>query len=193
MAEKIINGRPDAVIWGCDSLSKAIAPQVAALLKTGLCADCTALETDGKTLYMYRPACSGNIIAKIRCETVPPMATVRTLEKEQKNIIIGIGYGAKESIPTIKALADSIGAGLAATRKTVDNDYLPYGLQVGLTGKSINPDVYIALGVSGAVHHIAGIRQSGTVISVNPNMDAPIFKYSDYGIVADVNEVLSLL
>lgn len=91
MAEKIINGRPDAVIWGSDSFSKAIAPQVAALLKTGLCADCTALETDGKTLYMYRPACSGNIIAKIRCETVPPMATVRTLEKEQKNIIIGIG------------------------------------------------------------------------------------------------------
>lgn len=86
-----------------------------------------------------------------------------------------------------------MGAGLAATRKTVDNDYLPYGLQVGLTGKSINPDVYIALGISGTVHHIAGIRQSGTVISVNPDMDAPIFKYSDYGIVADVNEVLSLL
>lgn len=192
MAELIRNGNPDAVLWGSDPLSKAAAPQVAALLKTGLCADCTALETDGDNLYMYRPACSGNIIAKIRCETAPPMATVRTAEQTTKNIIIGIGYGAKESISEIKALAEKLGAGIAATRKMVDNDYLAYELQVGLTGKSVNPDVYIALGISGAVHHIAGIRQSGTVIAVNPDKDAPIFKYSDYGIVADTNEILAI-
>lgn len=187
----IRDGKPDAVLWGSDPVSKAIAPQVAALLKTGLCADCTALETDGETLYMYRPACSGNIIAKIRCETAPPMATVRTAEDEQKNIIIGIGYGAKECIPEIKAFAESMGAGIAATRKTVDNDYLPYQLQVGLTGKSVNPDVYLALGVSGAVHHIAGIKQSGTVIAVNSDKDAPIFKYSDFGIIASADEVIA--
>ena len=189
MAELIRNENPNAVLWGSDPLSKAVAPQVAALLKTGLCADCTALETDGETLYMYRPACSGNIIAKIRCETAPPMATVRTAEQTSKNIIIGIGYGAKQSIPEIKALAENLGAGIAATRRMVDNDYLPYELQVGLTGKSVNPDVYIALGISGAVHHIAGIRQSGTVIAVNPNRDAPIFKYADYGIVAEVKDI----
>lgn len=189
MTELIKNGNPDAVLWGSDPLSKAIAPQVAALLKTGLCADCTALETDGETLYMYRPACSGNIIAKIRCITSPPMATVRTAEEEQKNIIIGIGYGARESIPEIKTFAENIGAGIAATRKTVDNDYLPYELQVGLTGKSVNPDIYIALGISGAVHHIAGIRQSGTIIAVNPDKDAPIFKYADYGIIAEIKDI----
>lgn len=189
MAERIKNGKPDAVLWGSDPLSKAVAPQVAALLKTGLCADCTALETDGDNLYMYRPACSGNIIAKIRCETAPPMATVRTAEQNQKNIIIGIGYGAKESIPEIKALAEKLGTGIAATRKMVDNDYLAYELQVGLTGKSVNPDVYIALGISGAVHHIAGIRQSGTVIAVNTDKDAPIFKYADYGLVAEVKDI----
>lgn len=189
MAERIKNGKPHAVLWGSDPLSKAVAPQVAALLKTGLCADCTALETDGETLYMYRPACSGNIIAKIRCETAPPMATVRTAEQTPKNIIIGIGYGAKESIPEIKALAEKLGTGIAATRKMVDNDYLAYELQVGLTGKSVNPDVYIALGISGAVHHIAGIRQSGTVIAVNTDKDAPIFKYADYGLVAEVKDI----
>ncbi|MGN0492938.1 MAG: FAD-binding protein [Acutalibacteraceae bacterium] len=191
MTELIKNGNPDAVLWGSDPLSKAIAPQVAALLKTGLCADCTALETDGDTLYMYRPACSGNIIAKIRCITSPPMATVRTAEESRKNIIIGIGYGARDSIPEIKAFAEKIGAGIAATRKTVDNDYLPYELQVGLTGKSVNPDVYIALGISGAVYHIAGIRQSGTIIAVNPDRGAPIFKYADYGIVAEVKEIFT--
>ena len=192
-AELIEKGKPDAVLWGSDPLSKAIAPQVAALLRTGLCADCTALETDGETLYMYRPACSGNIIAKIRCETAPPMATVRTAEETEKNIVIGIGYGAKEAIPEIKTLAEKIGASVGATRKTVDNDYLPYELQVGLTGKSVNPDVYIAVGISGAVHHIAGIRSSGTVIAVNPDRNAPIFKYSDYGIEATADEVIAFL
>ena len=189
-AEKIRTGKPDAVLWGSDPVSKAIAPQVAALLETGLCADCTALETDGETLYMYRPACSGDIIAKIRCETKPPMATVRTAEEEQKKIIIGIGYGAREYIPEIKALAEKLNAGIAATRKAVDNDLLPYEIQVGLTGKTVNPDVYIAVGISGAVHHIAGIRQSGTVIAVNSDPEAPIFNYADYGITESIENLI---
>lgn len=189
MADLIEKGKPDAVIWGSDPLSKAVAPQVAALLKTGLCADCTVLETDGDTLYMYRPACSGNIIAKIRCETKPPMATVRTTENSENKIIFGIGYGAKEHISEIMTLAKELGAGIAATRKMVDNDYLPYELQVGLTGKSVNPKVYLAFGVSGAVHHISGIRQSGTIIAVNSDRDAPIFNYADYGIVVDIEKL----
>ena len=188
-AEKIRTGHPDAVLWGSDIKSKASAPQVAALLNTGLCADCTALETDGETLYMYRPACSGNIIAKIACETKPPMATVRTAEEEQKKIIIGIGYGAREHIAEIKAFAEKINAGIAATRKMTDGDYLPYEFQVGLTGKTVNPDVYVAVGISGAVHHIAGIKQSGTVIAINTDKDAPIFKYADYAIVCEAEKI----
>lgn len=189
-AEKIRSGHPDAVLWGSDIKSKASAPQVAALLNTGLCADCTALETDGETLYMYRPACSGNIIAKIACETKPPMATVRTAEEEQKKIIIGIGYGAREHIAEIKEFAEKINAGIAATRKMVDSDYLPYELQVGLTGKTVNPDVYIAVGISGAVHHIAGIKQSGTVIAINTDKEAPIFKYADYALVCEAEKTI---
>ncbi len=65
-----------------------------------------------------------------------------------------------------------------------DGDYLPYEFQVGLTGKTVNPDVYIAVGISGAVHHIAGIKQSGTVIAINTDKDAPIFKYADFAIVS---------
>ena len=188
-ADKIRSGHPDAVLWGSDIKSKALAPQVAALLNTGLCADCTALETDGETLYMCRPACSGNIIAKIRCETKPPMATVRTAEEEQKKIIIGIGYGAREHIAELLAFAEKINAGIGATRKMVDSDYLPYEFQVGLTGKTVNPDVYIAVGISGAVHHIAGIKQSGMVIAINTDKDAPIFKYADYAIVCEAEKI----
>lgn len=121
------------------------------------------------------------------------MATVRTIESEKQNIIVGIGYGAKDNIPELKEFADSLKAGVSATRKTVDNDYLPYELQVGLTGKSVNPDVYIAVGISGAIHHIAGIRHSGTIIAINPDKDAPIFKYADYGIVATADDIISSL
>ncbi len=167
MADKIRQAQPEVVLWASDRHSKAIAPQVATLLQTGLCADCTALETDGEELYMYRPAFSGNIIAKIRCTTRPQMATVRTLQPDVAPIVVGFGMGVKPYLERAKAFAASLNAETAASRLMVDHDFMPYAAQVGLTGKTVNPDVYIALGVSGAVHHIAGIRQSGTVIAVN--------------------------
>ena len=151
MVERIKNGNPEAVLWASDAKSKAVAPQVAALLRTGLCADCTALETDGAELYMYRPAFSGNIIAKIKCITRPQMATVRTLQADVAPIMVGIGYGAKDSLERVKVWAEAQGAEIAASRLMVDHDYLPYEKQVGLTGKSVNPDVYIALGISGTL------------------------------------------
>ena len=72
----------------------------------------------------------------------------------------------------------------------MDLDLLPYDCQVGLTGKTVNPAVYLAIGISGAVHHLAGMKQSGTVIAVNPDPEAPIFDYADYGIVGTAEEVL---
>ncbi len=189
IAAKIRESNPTAVIWASDLVSKRVAPGVAALLQTGLCADCTLLETDGEELYMYRPAFSGNIIAKIKCTTMPKMATVRTLEDCTSRIAVGVGFGVRDKMDKIREFANKIGAELCATRKMVDHDYLPYDLQVGLTGKNVNPDVYIAVGVSGAVHHIAGMKQSGTVIAINPDQDAEIFKYSDFGIVCDFDEI----
>ena len=71
----------------------------------------------------------------------------------------------------------------------VDNDILPYTMQVGLTGKTISPPIYIAIGVSGAVHHIAGMEKSGTIIAINPDKNAPIFDYADYGIISDFEKM----
>ncbi len=182
LVEKINSEKPSAVLWGSDPLSKKLSAQVAAKLGLGLCADCTLLETDGKSLYMYRPALSGSIIAKIESLTKPAMATVRTTQNAS-DIVVALGYGAKDSLEKAKSFAKKIGADLATTRKAVDNDILPYSMQVGLTGKTVSPVVYIAIGVSGAVHHIVGMRQSGTVIAINPDKNAPIFDYADYGIV----------
>lgn len=184
LADKINSEKPNVVLWGSDLLSKKLSSQVAAKLGLGLCADCVLLETDGKSLYMYRPALSGSIIAKIESLTKPAMATVRTTQ-DASDIVVALGYGAKDSIEKAKTFASEIGADLATTRKAVDNNILPYSLQVGLTGKTVSPAVYIAIGVSGAVHHIVGMRQSGTVIAINPDKNAPIFDYADFGIIAE--------
>ena len=184
--------KPDAVLWASDAWSKETAAKVSAILYLGLCADCTSLETDGKQLIMYRPALSGSIIAKIISLTKPAMATVRT-GKASDDIVIAAGWGAKNDIEVIRSFAKRKGAQLATTRKAVDNNILSYDLQVGLTGKTISPPIYIAVGISGAVHHIVGMQQSGTVIAINPDKNAPIFDYADYGIIAsaDILDTLS--
>ena len=186
MSQKINELKPNVVLWGSDSLSKKLSAQVSAMLNLGLCADCTLLETDGQELYMYRPALSGSVIAKIISLTKPAMATVRTTQNAS-DIVVSAGFGAKYSIETIKAFANKIGADLCTTRKMVDNDILPYNMQVGLTGKTVCPLVYIAVGISGAVHHIAGIQKSGTIIAINSDKNAPIFDYADYGIIANTD------
>lgn len=175
---------PDAVLWGSDACSKRLASTVAARLSLGLCADCTHLESDGQTLWMYRPALSGSIIAKIRSLTRPAMATVRTDDGGNREILVGAGYGVKDEMERVRAFADSIGAELVATRKMTDQGITPYEMQVGLTGRTVSPPVYIAIGISGAVHHVAGMQRAGTVIAINPDRNAPIFDYADFGIVA---------
>ena len=184
IAETIKAQKPNAVLWASDAWSKETAAKVAAMLDLGLCADCTTLETDGEQLIMYRPALSGSIIAKIVSLTKPAMATVRTA-KSGGDIVVAAGWGAKDSLDTVKAFAQRIGADIATTRKAVDNNILPYSMQVGLTGKTVSPPVYIAVGISGAVQHIVGMQQAGTVIAVNPDKDAPIFDYADYGIIGN--------
>ena len=189
LAEKITKLKPNAVLWGSDSLSKKLSAQVAAKLNLGLCADCTLLETNGEDLYMYRPALSGSVIAKIVSRTKPAMATVRTTQNGA-DIMVAAGYGVKDNLDKVKDFAEKYSAELVTTRKAVDNDILPYSMQVGLTGKTVSPLVYIAVGVSGAVHHIAGMQKSGIIIAINSDRDAPIFDYADYGILGNAEEVL---
>ena len=185
IAEIIESEKPRAVIFGSDSKSKRVSAQLAAEMSLGLCADCTALEYDGEEVYMYRPALSGTVIAKIKSLTSPALATVRTQSESTNDITIALGYGVKDSLSRAYKLAEKLGAQIATTRKMTDNGITPYEMQVGLTGKTVAPPVYIAIGVSGAVHHIVGMQRSGTVIAVNPDKNAPIFDYADYGILEE--------
>lgn len=192
LTESIRRLEPNAVLWGSDPQSKRLAARVSARLGLGLCADCTALEADQDQLIMSRPALAGSVIAVIKSRTKPAMATVRTAG-ESGSIVVAAGWGAGEQLDALRQFASRIGAELAASRKMVDHGRLPYALQVGLTGRTVSPPVYIAVGISGAVHHLAGMQRAGTVIAINPDRDAPIFEYADYGILCGAEEIQALL
>ena len=185
---KLVAG-DEVVLWKADLWGRNNAPVVQAKLNTGLCADCTKLEIENGEFYMYRPARSGSITAKIKCTSKPKMATVRT-ETESSSVILSLGKGAVGALDRAIEFAKSIGAELGASRALVDMGKAPYEEQIGLTGKTVSPKIYIAAGISGAVHHTCAFEGAQAVIAINPDKDARIFDYADYGILSTIEELI---
>jgi electron transfer flavoprotein alpha subunit len=122
-------------------------------------------------------------------------AAVGEVDITQADILVAVGRGIKEAanIPLVKEFADAIGGVLACSRPVVDKKWLPKGCQVGTSGKTVRPKVYIAIGISGAFQHVAGMKGAGTVIAINKDPKAPIFNVAQYGIVADLFKIVPVL
>jgi electron transfer flavoprotein alpha subunit len=118
-----------------------------------------------------------------------------TVDLTKSEIIVAVGRGIKslDNIALAQQLADALGADLAASRPICDSEWLPIDRQIGSSGQTVAPKVYIALGISGAIQHIVGMKNASTIVAINKDSEAPIFDIADYGIVGDLFEAVPVL
>ena len=231
---------PTSMLIGATNNGRDLGPRVSCRLKTGLTADCTALDIDEESgnVAWTRPAFGGNLMATILCpDHRPQIGTVRPgvfkrsepcaahaeiiredikvpaeqirtelleviretagelVDLEGAEIIVsgGRGVGGPEGFAPVRELAAVLGATVGASRAAVDSGWIPHSHQVGQTGKTVAPKLYIACGISGAIQHLAGMSGSDCIVAINKDSDAPIFDVADYGIVGNLFEVLPAL
>jgi electron transfer flavoprotein alpha subunit len=122
-----------------------------------------------------------------------PEATGVDITEADVLVAFGRGLGGPENIPLVEALAKALGGEVAATRAVVDAGWVPYAMQVGQTGKTVSPKLYLACGISGAIQHKVGMANSGTIVAINKDANAPIHEFADLSVIGDALTVVPKL
>jgi electron transfer flavoprotein alpha subunit len=219
LARVIADTKPSVVLVPATAMGKDMAPRVAARVGAGLVSDCVALNVKDGRLQARRPVYAGKAYATVvwvgapdsgrRAEVVtgalegsPRARVIAThvtaagkVELSEAQVIVSGGRGLRgpENFPLVTALGEAFGAAVGASRAVVDAGWVEHQMQVGQTGKTVSPTLYIACGISGAIQHLAGMSSSKYIVAINKDPDAPIFKVANYGIVGDVFQVLPRL
>jgi len=175
------------ILFAATAAGKNVAPRVAALLDVAQVSDISKVVASDT---FERPIYAGNAIATVQATDAVKVITVRTTGFDAAPA--SGGNAAVERVPAEKfnevltPLADKLGAALGASRAAVDAGYAPNDWQVGQTGKIVAPQLYIACGISGAIQHLAGMKDSKVIVAINKDPEAPIFSVADYGLEADL-------
>jgi electron transfer flavoprotein alpha subunit len=126
-------------------------------------------------------------------ESVAEKGGVPDLAGAQVIVSGGRGLGSAEKFSLVHELADALGGAVGATRAVVDMGWIPYAYQIGQTGKTVRPKLYIAVGISGEIQHKVGMQTAGTVVTINKDPNAPLFQFSDFGVIGDLHQVVPAL
>ncbi|HKO97036.1 MAG TPA: electron transfer flavoprotein subunit alpha/FixB family protein [Pyrinomonadaceae bacterium] len=135
-------------------------------------------------------------VGEVRMTPEPPFQEVKqAVDLSKADIIVAVGRGikSKDNLALAEKLAEALGADLAASRPICDAEWLPIDRQIGSSGQTVAPKLYVALGISGAIQHLVGMKNSGTIVAINKDPEAPIFDIADYGIVGDLFEAVPVL